>query len=235
MATARSLTGGPVEMHFAMGHGRSYGAWSSVPGRSLPGITQCELWAALPGLTPAPTVALITDVGNDLLYNVEPHSLVDWVSDCCDQLAAVGAEIVLTELPIANLSTLGSTRYQLFRTVWFPRCRLSLAEMSQRAKNVNEGLHRIAQRPEVTIKPLLAEWYGFDPIHIRVPQYFVAWKKILEDAQSCAMPTAVQRVSLLKRYELFVATPAHRKLLGISRRRKQPSCTLSDGTSISFF
>src|SRR4051794_31255557 len=35
---------GPIDLRAALGHGRSYGAWSSLLVRSLPAITQCGLW-----------------------------------------------------------------------------------------------------------------------------------------------------------------------------------------------
>ena len=80
----------PVHIYTAMGHGRSYGNWSRYFLRKLPGILQCGLWDAL-NESPAKdenqqTVALLTDIGNDLLFGMSPEELVAWVRDCVEKL-----------------------------------------------------------------------------------------------------------------------------------------------------
>ena len=65
---ARSVWGGPLDILAAAGHGRSYGRSSRVLWRTLPGILSCGLWEDLARRPPASTAALLTDVGNDILY-----------------------------------------------------------------------------------------------------------------------------------------------------------------------
>ena len=55
----------------AAGHGRSFGVTSRVAWRRLPSILGCGLWRAIDRLNPAgdrPVAAIVTDIGNDLLY-----------------------------------------------------------------------------------------------------------------------------------------------------------------------
>ncbi|MEX0819484.1 MAG: hypothetical protein WD070_07815, partial [Pirellulaceae bacterium] len=66
--SARSAWGSPLDIVAATGHGRSYGMTSCVLGRTLPGILQCGLWEALATRPLVPTAALLTDIGNDILY-----------------------------------------------------------------------------------------------------------------------------------------------------------------------
>ena len=61
-------------------------------GRELPGITTCGLWDALAARPPARTAALVTDVGNDLLYGAPVAAILDWVAECLDRLAAQCAD-----------------------------------------------------------------------------------------------------------------------------------------------
>jgi hypothetical protein len=70
VATARSMAGPRAEVVAALGHGRSYGMASRLMVRTLPGILQSGLWHQLEVLPPAPTRALVTDVGNDVLYGM---------------------------------------------------------------------------------------------------------------------------------------------------------------------
>ena len=56
----------PLTAFVACGFGRSYGQWTWAPFRGLPGIADCALWDALDD-APSRPLALITDIGNDLL------------------------------------------------------------------------------------------------------------------------------------------------------------------------
>jgi len=62
--TARLQWGRPLDVMAALGHGRSYGLASRLLCRTLPSIVECGLWPALAARPPAPTAALVTDVGN---------------------------------------------------------------------------------------------------------------------------------------------------------------------------
>src|SRR5712671_2746547 len=94
--TAWSLLGSPLEVLAALGHGRSYGLSSRILGRELPGIRQSGLWEALAAAPRAETAALVTDVGNDLLFGATVASILEWVSESLGRLAAVEARTVLT-------------------------------------------------------------------------------------------------------------------------------------------
>src|SRR4051794_38173405 len=90
IATAIQTWSEPVEIMAAMGHGRSYGQDSSVFGRKISGIFPCALWQDLQNRPKLPTSALVTDIGNDLLYGISPDLLLQWVERCLDRLAEVG-------------------------------------------------------------------------------------------------------------------------------------------------
>jgi hypothetical protein len=75
----------------ALGLGRSYGARSRVLLRGLPGILQSGLWRQLESLPPAPTRALVTDVGNDILYGSSPEQILEWVEESVARLQLRGA------------------------------------------------------------------------------------------------------------------------------------------------
>src|SRR5262245_404522 len=81
VATARSMTGPDTEVVAALGHGRSYGMASRLLVRTLPGILQSGLWHQLEVLPAAPTRALVTDVGNDVLYGMSADRIVTWVDE----------------------------------------------------------------------------------------------------------------------------------------------------------
>lgn len=239
VAVARELHGGPVEFLLAPGHGRSYGRDSSIPGRTLPGILQCGLWQALETLPERPTVALITDVGNDLLYGRTPARTLDWVSRCIDQLVARDAQIRITELPIANLETLGEFRFRLFRQIFFPRAKFSLAEISDRARCLNEGLSNLAKSMPRQPIALPSNWYGMDPIHFRWQQRSHVWRTLLSPLpQATGEPNTNHKTVTLRPLEwprLWAAAPEKRLVFGFQRQSRQPAVRLADGSTIALY
>ena len=177
----RTLRGGlPGDLHVlvAAGHGRSYAKPSSAVGRTLPGLLRCGAWAAFadrpPGSRP---LALLTDVGNDLLYGTAPATLTGWVAACLDRLG--GAEVVLTLPPVGRAAGLPAWQYHAARTLFFPtREAVPWAEMKNRAAELHGRLSELAAGRGVPAVDPPAEWYGVDPIHVRRGRRREAWEAI---------------------------------------------------------
>jgi hypothetical protein len=231
--------GGPLEVFVALGHGRSYCAASTVLIRELPGISESELWDAFAESRktwPAvPTYALVTDIGNDLLYGRLPREIVDHVERCVERLAAAEAKTVLTLLPVGNFNALSDRRFLFFRTVTFPACRLTKQILHERALEVNAGLTALAERGGIALVEQRSEWYGIDPIHFPLRRLRFVWPKILT-SWSVSEPKSEKFFSTLARW-FYLATraPADRRWLRVRRRRRQPSARWRSGTTISFF
>ena len=168
LETASRLWGRPLAVFGALGHGRSYGRTSSILGRQLPGILECGLWDDLARWPTVPTAALVTDIGNDLLYEAAVADIAAWVRACLDRLAAIDARTVVTLLPVENIAGLSHARFKFMRTIFFPHSRITLAEVSRRAFELNDWVRRMAAERGFATVPHRPVWYGFDPIHIRL-------------------------------------------------------------------
>ncbi len=231
--TSRVVWGEPIEVFGALGHGRSYGMKSSVVVRTLPGIVESGLWDQLAALPRAESRALVTDVGNDILYGVPVPTILDWVAECVRRLEQLGSDVILTDIPHFNIRTLGRARFTLFRSILFPACRLSLAEVTERTVALNEGLVRLAETGGHTLVHLKPEWYGFDPIHIRPRFWAAAWREILLGAARDAPTVATgRRERQLTPLRLYLAGPDRRWLFGVEQRRRQPAITGTAGTTV---
>jgi hypothetical protein len=233
--TARRIWGGPLEVLAALGHGRSYGLTSAVLGRKLPGILQCGLWDALSALPPATTAALVTDVGNDILYGASVESILEWVEESLDRLALSDAPIVLTLPPTAAVTALSPWRYTFIRTCSFPGCRLSRNDAFSRAEQLDAGLQQLAAHRGLHAVRPRTEWFGFDPIHIRRRNWSVAWNEFLSGW--CAEPheTNLARGSFARWLYLRSRAPAQRTIFGIEQRAAQPCGRLRDGSTVAFY
>jgi len=178
-ANAGAICGTPLELLVAAGRGRSYGIWSRVVARSIPSILDSGLWrAAAEGA--APTHALVTDVGNDIIYGRAPQEILSWVDECLARLQAMGVLTTLARLPLHRLERVNALGYAAFRHLIVPGVRTPpLAEALHRAREVHAGLAFLAGSRGVTLIDPAPEWYGIDPVHLRVSRHAVAWRSML--------------------------------------------------------
>jgi len=226
----RSGFAGPLEILGALGHGRSYGAWSTMAVRSLPSIVECGLWRSL-AARDAPTFALLTDVGNDLMYGHRPETIAGWVTTCLDRLTAADAKIVVTRLPIARIERLSAVRYHAVRASFFPFHRpITWRDMLGRARELDVRVEEAAQRAGAAIRTPPLEWYGFDPIHIRWTQRTRAWTDILSPWEGFRSPESRTAASL----SLLGRFPEQYRLLGRSITAHQPVAASPD-TMLSLY
>ncbi len=234
MGMARGIVGEPAEFLIAMGHGRSYGQRSNVLGRGLPGITQCGLWEALRHAR-GPTSALITDIGNDVIYGVPVETILHWVDECVGRLEEVQARIVVTLPPMASLEKLTPWRFRLARSLLFPGRRITLAEALDRARSLHAGLRTSGERPGLTVVEPDGRWYGLDPIHPRRRFLTRAWQEALGPWTTGGAGTPRARLSPRRWLRIRTLTPQRWWLLGRELGCPQPSGRLRDGTSFWLF
>jgi len=232
VSAARDAWGPGVEVVAALGHGRSYGATSRVAVRTLPGILECGLWRALESRPEAPTRALVTDVGNDILYGYSVEQTLGWVEEAVRRLRAHTNDIVLTDLPLTSIRRLPPWKYALLRTILFPSSRLPLADVRGRAERVQAGLLELGTEHGLRVRPLRPEWYGFDPIHIRPPLWRAAWAQIL------GLPPAGDgsaRRGTLEGLRLYAMPPERQWLFGRLRETPQAGRRLPAGGRVWLF
>ena len=234
LKTVQAMIPAPTEMLVAAGLGRSYGLTSRILGRSLPSILSCGLWKQLEHNPALPTVALLTDVGNDLLYGASVEQLVGWVETCLQRLQPFCETIVLARLPLDRLNRLGHLKFAIMRRLLFPGSRLTLEQTLTRAADVDQQLVTLAKKYNVsTVQPSL-QWYGFDPIHIRRKYYETAWAYLLKDWEPNKELSGA-RTSWFQRCYFRCQRPRQRHLLGRLQMRKQPSVFFTDGSTVSFY
>lgn len=218
-----------LDIRAAIGHGRSFGNWSHFAGRSLPGIRDCGLWDSLDQVFDGQRRALITDIGNDLLYGVSPEEIAAWVGECVQRLANHDFRCLITRPPVSRLERLTAMRYHATRLLFFPRHRpISWTNMLARVHHLDEAITQIARASYSAILTPSPEWYGFDPIHIRRGVRPAAWNHILSHwPDFSAVEVARQNpIRLLGRF------PHESRWLGIRRLHRQPveasgNCSLS--------
>lgn len=220
----RIAAAGAQEVFVACGHGRSYGKESSfLRLRRLPGILECGLWQAVRAATPLATRALLTDIGNDLIYGEPVADVAAWIEECLARLAALGAEVVLTPLALGRLDRLEPVSYRIAQKVMFPGRDLPLPELLRRAHDLDARLRRLAYEHGATLVEQPADWYGLDPIHFRYRKRREAWDRIL-----ASWPATKDRAKV----GLPLVGAAAYQLFGRAITTPQPVRTLPGGAAV---
>ncbi|HWB19782.1 MAG TPA: hypothetical protein VG711_05740 [Phycisphaerales bacterium] len=231
LSAARSIIAGPMDVFAAVGRGRSLGTWSSVFGRSIPGMLQSRLWELLVAdrahQFAGETFALLTDVGNDILYNVPPVQIIEWTSELIRRLHSLNAKIILALPPIDRINRLNPATFLLVRTLIYPRRNINFKTAISHANQIFNELQKLADREHVHTVIPSPDWYGIDPVHIRRSLRARAWQNILASWQksSADSPSAnhmLHSFTRLERLRMKFRMPMHWRLFGINIQNQRP-------------
>lgn len=232
--SARHLLGEPLDVLVAAGHGRSYGQMTRVLGRQLTGITQCGLWSALARREWGATDALITDIGNDLLFGASPEQIVAWVGQCVERLLEADARVVITHLPLSNFDSISPLRFRLFRSVLFPGNRETLSALKCLAAETDRRLTEMAVEYSVSMVDSVPHWYGLDPIHLKYRYWSDAYA-LFFTSWSADSNRSPRRVAWREHVRAATWRGDERIMFGRRRRREQPCACLRDGSRVSLY
>lgn len=239
VGAARRLWNEPLDILAAVGHGRSYGVHSAVLARSLAGIAECGLWQALSDRQRAdgalPTAALVTDIGNDVLYGSSVSRILSWVEMCLDRLAPLTPATILTLLPPVEEGQLPKWKFRALRQVFFPMSRMGRDQVLKRATELNARLRTIAAERKLSLIEPRGEWYGFDLIHLRRRAAPHAWSAMLAPWRGTSDAFALSRASFARSCRYFFLPPEQRWWYGCERRHRQPVLREQDGTALSLY
>lgn len=229
------LWGRPLDVMAAIGHGRSYGARSSVFFRSLPSILHSELWDAAATRPAAQTAALVTDIGNDLLYEEPVDKIVAWVTACLDKLERLQARVVMTRLPVENLDHVSEWKFRLLRRLMFPGGALPYATITERVHELDARLHELSVTRAIPLVEQPPAWYGFDAIHLKRSCWPAAWHQILSGWNDNPPAPPSRNPGLHHTIYLRTRVPRQRWWFGIEQRGTQPCGRLAEGSDVSLF
>jgi hypothetical protein len=189
-ATVRARAEPPADLYLAAGHGRAYGVSSRVGLRRLPSILASGLWRALDRERVAQPLALLTDVGNELLYGLGVSAVAGGVREAARRLADRGATLAITGLPLASIARVGRVRYRLLRTLYVPGCLLSLAEIHDASRWLDDELRAIAADTGAAFLEQPAAWYGLDALHVKRSRLDELWDDV---GDAWGLPSAMGR------------------------------------------
>ncbi len=223
-----------AELFVAAGHGRGYGVNTRVAARRLPSILASGIWRSLDRHGGEASVALVTDVGNELLYGLSVEQITSWVRESVRRLADRGATIAITRLPVASIATVGRVRYRALRTFFVPGCRLSLADLKKATVRLDAELQAIAGDFGAQVIEQPTHWYGFDTLHVRRRHLDDLWN---DACGAWGFPAVESSVTSSVTDWMAIGTKAAevRSLGGVMRFTRQPVLKLPSGGTLSLY
>ena len=236
VAQVRAQQTEPVELLCAHGRGRSYGLASTFLGRELPGILECGVWRALDERGAERTDALLTDIGNDIMYGAHVDAIAGWLDECLTRLTDHGAHVAITRLPIAGIERISRLHYEIVRTLFFPTRHIALETAIERARSLDASVARLAEKHSAALIEADPHWYGLDPIHVRWSARKDAWPKMLSSWDPAARAHHERATASFEdRLAVVRCRPEKMRRFGRARSCAQPSALLADGTTIALY
>lgn len=220
-ATVRARSNVPIDLYVAAGHGRAYGVSSRVWARRLPSILASGLWRALDRAQVEKPLALVTDVGNELLYGLGIAAVAAAVREAARRLADRGARLAITGLPLASIAGVGAVRYGLLRSLYVPGCPLALDELKEAAQWLDDELRALTAELGATYIEQPGSWYGLDAIHLKRPRLDALWR-IAGDAWELPAAPERPRATLAEWAALGTKAAEVRSVARVTRLTPQP-------------
>jgi hypothetical protein len=219
--TVRARAHAPIDLFVAAGHGRAYGVSSRVWARRLPSILASGLWRALDRGQVEKPLALVTDVGNELLYGLGVAAVAGAVREAARRLADRGARLAITGLPLESISGVGGLRYSLLRTLYVPGCPLAIDELKEATQWLDDELRALAIECGATYIEQRGDWYGFDAIHLKRPRLDALWESA---GDAWGLPAAARRprATLADWATLGTKAAEVRSIARVTRLTRQP-------------
>ncbi len=177
LSAIRRRFDGPIEVGLACGPGRSYGLRAGNPLVRYRPLREVEFPWDGPGV---PTLAVLSDIGNDIAYAQRPDTTLGWVGELAGRLEGQGAEVVLAGIPVESLRGLPGWLFLLLRTLYYAGPSVTHADIMQRLEDLEGGLREMSRERGYAFLDTDARWYGFDHFHLRSAFYGTCWEGWLE-------------------------------------------------------
>ena len=172
----------PVEVLIASGPGRGYCVPGGLLNASYPPIFSSDIFEAAQNKLESGyrVVALVTDMGNDLMYGVPAESLIATIQQIFDRLQSMQAEVFYTTLPAAFEKRVHPIWFYILRTLLLPFSRVSYEKAKAGIIEVNQFLKNSTAEHRHWI-PDMDSYLGYDEIHYGWLRAHNAWSHVARE------------------------------------------------------
>ena len=124
----------------AMGPGRGYVSPGGILYASYSPIINSGIFEAARNkkIKKQKVVALITDIGNDIMYNISPDKIIDSLQHIFNVLDTIETNIVITSIPVDLENDISEFQFQILQKIYFPKSSVKYFQVSNSIKAINQ-------------------------------------------------------------------------------------------------
>ena len=175
-----------VEFISALGPGRAYCVEGGVLQVRYRSIESCGVLEAIRqrAQSPCQVIALVTDIGNDIMYGVSEEDIIQCLGRTFDSLRALNAHVIATAIHVDLEREVGEYRFLLLRTLFFPRSSVTYRQAAAAIRTINSFL---AEKEDDTFHVVkdMKRYVGADKIHYTLLKSHLAWTRLTAEMFRC--------------------------------------------------
>lgn len=163
----------------AMGPGRGYISRGGIFNVIYSPILNCGILEAIRNKRGSNqhVVALITDIGNDIMYGVAPEEIVSGLQYLFSALDEFETNIFITPIPIDLKNEIGEFYFHILRQIFFPKSQAEYSQTSETIEIVNNFILQSANE-KITVINDMKQFCGVDKIHYSILKSQPAWSHV---------------------------------------------------------
>lgn len=127
--------------------------------------------------------ALMTDIGNDILYGVSAEEIIESLQKMANRLRDTGADVWVSSIHVDMENDVGESRFNILKRIFFPGSSVTYASAKKAVQDINAALHE-GESDRWSLISGLKAYCGADKIHYHLLKSAGAWtdvaRKLLE-------------------------------------------------------
>lgn len=172
----RCLFPRPVRFVHALGPGRGYISRGGIFNAIYPPILDCGIIEAIRSRRNSnqKVVALITDVGNDIMYGVPADDIISGLDSLFGTLNEFSARVFITSIPVDLKNDVNEFYFRTLRRIFFPNSPVEYHQAAEAVRVINKFMLE-SPNENLTVIDGMEQYCGMDKIHYSLLKSRQAW------------------------------------------------------------
>ena len=215
-----------VEVFNAMGPGRGYCTWGGIfniryPSIGSSGILESARAHADPDCK---VVALITDIGNDIMYGIPANEIIACLDTLLQKLNTLGAEVFVHPIPLDFSKDVSQRQFRILKYIFYPRSAIDYHKAEEAVSVINDFL-RTRAKGRIRLLPSAKDFCGVDKIHYSIFRSHKAWSRVAHEMLHVLNVPKTKTISLGSTLFSLVANMGRLVFCDMTSVKKKPPQT----------
>ncbi len=165
-----------------MGPGRGYCAEGGIFNITYPPIGSSEIMESAKKRAEGArkVIALITDIGNDIMYGVPVDEITACLNTVFQKLDTIEAEVFVHPIPLNFSEDVSKLQFRVLRSIFYPNSVIDYNKAAEAVTTVNDFL-RAKAGGRIHLLPSAKDFCGVDKIHYSIFHSHKAWSRVVAE------------------------------------------------------